>query len=185
MKTKNNFLIWLSGFSDGEAWFGLCVQTKYRKPHYQPAFVLALRDDDEPVLIHIRDILGFGRLYKRPKVAASLNPNTGEAYMANPQTSYRVDTIKDCLKLIEIFTKYPLRSKKQKVFEVWAKAVRECAKGRYRNNKLLECYRIEMQELRKYKVNPSDLNVVSKVEEFLRDNRQLNFFGTEEKGGVI
>jgi len=172
LQDKEKFLDWFSGFTDGEGCFNLNrkdTDTKYHRPRYEPRFLINLRDDDLPMLRVILNTLGFGHIYKEKPQHRVIGSDSKE-YVSKPQASFAVTNFKGCLKLVDIFTKHPLRSKKREVFEVWAKAVRECARGRYKNNTLLECYRIEMQELRKYQKSRS---VVSDIEDYLNNNRQM------------
>lgn len=146
----DSFGHWLAGLVDGEGCFFVAkVGTRKGKtpgvsvmvwPNCR--FQIALRADDAEVLKTIRDTLGIGNLYyKRP-----------QAGRPSEQASiqYVVHRIDDCLRIVELFTRYPLRAKKRAQFEVWAQAVHEMAKGRERDNLLVDEYRVQLAELRKF-----------------------------------
>lgn len=184
----SKFLEWLSGFTDADGFFNL--QRRYvRSTHgkkadyltYEPRFGINLRDDDKPILQTIRDTLGFGHINPNTKLRNLVNTEEKE-YQTKPQACYVVTSVKDCLKIGDIFTEHPLRSRKQAIFEVWAKAVKECARGKYKNLRLLELYRMEMQELRKYQGSES---ILSEVEHFLQENKQMELFEKEEEHGAL
>jgi hypothetical protein len=71
-----------------------------------------LRDDDLPILLDIQERLKMGTLYHK------LGQDRD-----NPQIVWGVQRSADCIRLVEIFDKHPIRAKKQADFEIWREAV--------------------------------------------------------------
>ena len=68
-----------------------------------------------------------------------------------PQIVFQISAVDECAKLVEIFEKHPLRSKKQRDFAIWKQAVAELQKPvDQRNADLLEYYFLKIQEVRRY-----------------------------------
>lgn len=101
---------WVAGFTDGEGCF---VITKTSKGGYVCSFHIKLRSDDLPLLEAIRGTFGHGRI-------ASVARSSPERH---PQAHLRVQTKAGCLYLVDLFTEFPLRSKKAADFAVWKEAV--------------------------------------------------------------
>lgn len=157
----DSFGHWLAGFVDGEGCFTICRVTTRRgkaegssvKTWPNCRFEITLRADDAAIIRTIRDKLGVGNIYaKHP----SANSRTG----ARSAVAYVVHRIDDCLRVVEFFTRYPLRAKKRAQFDVWAEAVHEMAKGRDRDNGIIDGYQARLAELRRY-VAPDDLDRLS------------------------
>lgn len=128
---------WFSGFTAGEGYFKIGREKINGKFYYRCQFVIALRADDKPALERIRDTIGFGTVYERPRRPES---NTQES------VTLHVHSIRDCNRLIN-----PIRSKKQQEFEIWKRAVKELQKHpNYRNSNALNYYFLRIRELRKY-----------------------------------
>ena len=104
----------------------LISQQNLNRPHFtrptiMARFMLSQRADDKAVLEEMRDTLGFGTIY----LHTGNNPQRpGE----KPAYRFEVHRKEDCLKLVKIFRKYPLHSRKARQFELWAEAV-EAMKG--------------------------------------------------------
>lgn len=157
----DSFGHWLAGFTDGEGAFVICrVTTRKGKsagsnvrtwPNCR--FQIGLRVDDAAILTTIRDTLGFGSVYYK-RLTASSKPNT------QASAQYVVQRIDDCLRIVELFTRYPLRAKKRAQFDAWAEAVHEMAKGRDRSDELMLEYQTRLAELRKF-IAPTDLDQIA------------------------
>lgn len=78
-----------------------------------PRFILALREDDAEILIRIRGVLGFGRLVWCPRRGAT-----------NPAIQFRVQGLRNCMKLVQVLDRFPLRSKKRIQYEIWSAAIK-------------------------------------------------------------
>src|SRR5690348_2560353 len=94
---------WLAGFTDGEGCFTIIKNGS----RFGCKFEISLRDDDLQILEEIRDYLGVGVIYFRPK----------------PQATYRVHRKQDCAVIQDFFHNFPLRAKKAEDFIIWSKAV--------------------------------------------------------------
>jgi hypothetical protein len=103
---------WFAGFTDGEGYFGI---TRIGKS-YRCIFSLHLRGDDRPILDDIRDNLEIGDV-------CDLRPYGQRCF--NPTSRFDVVRKAEVIRLRDIFTAYPLRSKKAKDFTTWSKAVDE------------------------------------------------------------
>ena len=140
---------WLAGFVDGEGCFYFSVTSD---GSCRPVFRLKVRLDDKDVLNRARDWSGVG-------VVVEIHNEK----LPNPQCEWIVRKKRHVLKLVEIFTAYPLRAKKAKDFEIWAKAVnvwidiRAISAGYHRGTirdprqKTLLLLRSELKECRRYK----------------------------------
>ena len=111
LNIRDEFGYWFSGFFDGEGCL-VASQPCHKTKLYTQSILgisIALRKDDEEILKHIKESLGFGKI--------SL-PSNAEG--RNPSISFRVDKIADLAEVIvPLFEKYPLRSKKGKEFSIW------------------------------------------------------------------
>lgn len=95
---------WLAGFFDGECNFGI-----YGTP-LQPRCRIGQRDDDGDLVRMVKDFLGVGSLFRRgcdKKVPGS-----------NPQLLLSIAGA-DCMRLVDIFDRHPLRSKKRFEYPYW------------------------------------------------------------------
>lgn len=116
--TKASFGFWFAGLVDGEGSFTLHLDSK-RRFIPQPRFDLTMRADDLAMLEAIREELGYGLVNVRK--TSYTNP---QGYHSKRMAAFIVWKKSDCLKLVELLEKYPLRSKKARDFRLWAEAVR-------------------------------------------------------------
>lgn len=107
------FRSWFAGFVDGEGCFEIHKQT--RKGNYSCRLTIKLRADDREVLEHIVAVTGIGRVAHH-----RANP---DGRKSADQVYWQALTKPECLTLIEIFDRFPLRSKKARDFDIWRKAV--------------------------------------------------------------
>jgi hypothetical protein len=116
------FGYWLAGFIDGEGCF--CIT--YRGPNATNKVCMlsvALRADDRPLLEEIQRQTGLGKIYDSPGRKTT-----------KPYSRWCVQTQPEVMSLVEVFERYPLRSKKARDFEYWKQAVEVwCSGGRGRN----------------------------------------------------
>lgn len=114
---------WLAGLTDGEGCFLLNTtrvrsargyDRKYRCLTFE--FKIALRADDLETVQMAHALLGVGRVnvYRRSGRSTSRN--------AKPLATLTVYRRSDIARVIEVFRAYPLRSKKQRDFALWAAA---------------------------------------------------------------
>lgn len=101
---------WLAGFIDGEGCFR--VHKSKGGDYYACHFTLKLRDDDGPILHAIVERTGVG--YIKPDLVRG---------KSQPCLVWVVGSKADCLKLIPILDRYPLRAKKSRDYAIWREAV--------------------------------------------------------------
>jgi hypothetical protein len=107
---NDSFGHWLAGFTDGEGSFNIQRNAKgARYCHFR----LVLHGNDRPTLKMIQNELGIGTLWVG-------HP----ASQYGTRAAWTVQSKSECLKLVEIFEQFPLRSKKSRDFKIWAQAVR-------------------------------------------------------------
>jgi hypothetical protein len=140
---------WLAGFIDGEGCFQI-----YTQPHsktqmnfaYRCHFSITLRRDDESILRELQRITGLGSI-------VHTQPNRG-----NPAVRWQVHAKADCVALVILLDRYPLRAKKAADYAIWRQAVsawQRTKKGgnrRGRNNDYSEmaAYAEALTALRRY-----------------------------------
>lgn len=103
---------WLAGFVNGEGCFniGMWARTKC----IRITFNIALRNDDAAILEEIHRRTGLGTLQRY-----------GARGRSQAQVRWSVCNKRDCVRLVEIFDRYPLRAKKARDFAIWREAVHE------------------------------------------------------------
>lgn len=119
LEIPDEFGYWLAGFVDGEGTFTAYVlQHKGGYPTLDMRFEIALRADDNRVLMCIKDRLGVGYIhYQRP------SPSSPKR--AKPKCAYKVTRLNDLYHIIiPLFEMFPLRSKKARDFETWKEIIR-------------------------------------------------------------
>ena len=116
---------WLSGFVDGEGYFGLRAsyikgpKSKHagRIQMGHAAFAIQLRADDKPILELIRSYWGYGALYR-----SKSNPRPGSD--TKPRWSYRVSCVERLYSVVvPHFERYPLFAKKKTDYLIWKEGV--------------------------------------------------------------
>lgn len=110
--TNDTFWAWLAGLSDGEACF---VVSKSTAGVIGVRMEISLREDDWGVLQYIRDTSGIGKLRSRK--------GSRKYETHRPCFGWVVQRIDDAVILRDAFLRQPLRSKKQRDFNLWAEAV--------------------------------------------------------------
>lgn len=163
MIEKDYFDPWLVGFVDGEGSFFFNIRKRTRKSNRRPfmavdmSFQITLRDDDKATLLGIQDYLKAGKINNEGKKYNSVG-------FSNPHTEYRIFKIKDLVeKIIPIFDKYKLRTRKSQVYKLWRELVLFCDKNEWKKlpNEKKKKYSntdieyltknvIELKRLRKY-----------------------------------
>lgn len=126
---------WFAGITDGEGSFNI---KKNGAISLYPAFYLNLRDDDSTTIESIQRGLGFGVIREVPARDGHRR-----------QLRYEVATIATCSALCTVLRAYPLRSKKARDFEVWARAVNESLKPRPEHDRMIELHH-ELISVRRY-----------------------------------
>lgn len=109
------FGYWFSGFVDGEGHFSVQRQQRATYVGHAISFQLKVRRDDRDIIEKINEELGYGWL------CFPARRNEGGS---KPQIGWGVTSGEDCLALVELLERYPLRSKKARDFVIWSEAVR-------------------------------------------------------------
>jgi hypothetical protein len=118
----DSFGHWFAGFVDGEGCFAIQAVGP-RLSSRVCMFVIGLRSDDRAVLEEIQAQTGLGKIYDSPGRKTT-----------KPYSRWCVQTQPEVMSLVEVFERYPLRSKKARDFEYWKQAVEVwCSGGRGRN----------------------------------------------------
>lgn len=100
---------WLAGFIDGEGSFVIATSNG----QFRCMFSLAVRDDDFEVIREVAERTGIGSIGRRRRYAANHNPTV----------VWTVTSIRDCVALVRILDRFPLRAKKRRDYAVWRRAV--------------------------------------------------------------
>lgn len=105
-----DFFNWLAGFIDGEGCFG--VYKRRDSSGWIFRFFVKLRDDDGDILEECQRRIGGTLRFEKSK-----NPKWGG------QVIWAVSSREDCLRLIDVLDKHPLRAKKRRDYALWREAV--------------------------------------------------------------
>ncbi len=143
-----------SGLSDGEGSFGLNTR---QRPGYignEAWFKISLRRDDLPMLIAIRQRLGYG----------SLALTKASNLASKPTARFEISRHIDAVCLTTWFDAYPLMSKKARDYAIWREFVSERCKPNWSQEKLDDLAQ-QIKSVRKY---------IDLPDHFLRQVEQLN-----------
>lgn len=110
MQETRDFENWFAGFAAGEGCFTITKRTD--SGGIVVGFQIKLRDDDAAILFECQRRFGGTVVYIHEK-----NPKWGN------QVTWRVRDTQECVRLVGIFDKCPLRAKKQDDFLIWREAV--------------------------------------------------------------
>lgn len=102
---------WLAGFIDGEGCFR--IHKEKGGGYYACHFTLKLRDDDRAILEEIVSRTGIGHL--KPDVVRGTS---------KPALIWVVQSKAECVKLVDLLDRFPLRAKKRRDWRIWRRAVR-------------------------------------------------------------
>jgi len=143
----DSFGHWLAGLIDGEGSFVVVrVITRGGDPALRTwpncRLHIRLRADDMEVLRTIRDTLKMGSLF--------IDTANTKAVNGSPAVNLSIHRLGDCVQVVELLKRYPLRSKKAIQFSIWADAVLEMSKGRERSDEVIEACRAGLTEAAKY-----------------------------------
>ncbi len=110
---RNHFASWLSGFVDGEGYFGLgwFNNTSRGKPGPGARFRIDLRSDDHEILRLIQSYFTVGLIGDIAK-RGNGNQNPGFRFNINRPRHH-------VLHVVPHFERYPLMAKKRRDFEIW------------------------------------------------------------------
>ena len=105
------------GFVDGEGCFCITInKNDDRLSEVRLIFEIELREDDEPILRSIQELLDCGKIYR-------LDYSRYQQW--RPHVKYKVSNFTDINeKIIPFFTQYPLQAKKRVDFEAFCEAAK-------------------------------------------------------------
>ncbi len=111
---------WMAGFIDGEGCFIIARNTDKRRKgaayvRYACRMQVRLREDDADVVMEMRDRTGLGTV-------AFLQAHPSQ-WDRKPQVVWNVISRADCLALVDLLDRYPLRAKKARDYAIWREAV--------------------------------------------------------------
>src|SRR4051812_30946628 len=100
----------LAGFLDAEGCFQ--IRPNNRERTWNCDMTVAVRDDDAQLLTDLCRVTGLGRVAAKPAQGTSC-----------PQTRWTIASKRECAELARILRAFPLRARKRRDFEIWARAV--------------------------------------------------------------
>ena len=100
----------LAGFLDAEGCFQIRPNNRGRT--WNCHMTVAVRDDDADLLTDLCRVTGLGRVGVKPAHGTS-----------RPQACWTVASKRECAELARILRAFPLRARKRRDFEIWARAV--------------------------------------------------------------
>lgn len=100
----------LAGFLDAEGCFQIRPNNRGRT--WSCHMTVAVRDDDADLLTDLCRVTGLGRVGAKPAQGTS-----------RPQACWSVASKRECAELTRILRAFPLRARKRRDFEIWARAV--------------------------------------------------------------
>ncbi len=131
---------WLAGFYDGEGCFAV---RKNGATSHSCFATVKVRRDDAPILREAQVITGIG-------VVSESKHYTG----GNPLVHWYVASRADCMAMVELFDRFPLRAKKAQDFAIWRLAVIEWNAYPLRARRdwsAMAAFKTQLQEGRKYR----------------------------------
>lgn len=132
IKEDPEFCQWFVGLVDGEGCFSM-LQVK-PKLRWIARLTIALREDDREVISLLTEKFG-GRV----------NKTNDKRMTHSPSLHWEFNTPFGCYAIIELFGKWPLKSKKKKDFDIWKEAVELWVRSRRKYppniNKMISLYK--------------------------------------------
>lgn len=102
---------WLAGFVDGEGNFDIHKQQRESGIYYYCRFEISLRADDGGLLQMLQRIFGGKVYYGSP----------GEGL--NEKARWELVSRAECARIVDVFDRFPLQSKKARDFAIWREAL--------------------------------------------------------------
>ena len=115
---------WFAGFIDGEGCFW--IHREKGGGYYAPHFKIKLRADDTAILDEIAEKTRIGRIF-------SIGASNAHGRNNRPGVVWMIQSRVDCLALIEILDRFPLRAKKARDYTIWRDAVMHWKNGKRGN----------------------------------------------------
>jgi LAGLIDADG endonuclease len=146
---------WLAGFIDGEGCFILRETTA---DYFRCGFSIELRVDDAPIIEEIQTRLGIGTIKYRHRPGKNGNDC--------PQVSWNVQSQPQCVVLMELLDRHPLRAKKAHDFAIWRMALKaQCTRA---GVEILRAYKERLSAIKEFEGGeeielppPSQLRLIS------------------------
>ncbi len=101
----------LAGFLDAEGCFQIRPNNRGRTWHCH--MTVAVRDDDAQLLTDLCRVTGLGRVAAKPAHGTS-----------RPQVRWTIASKRECAELARTLRAFPLRARKRRDFEIWARCGR-------------------------------------------------------------
>jgi hypothetical protein len=149
MDRDDTFGHWLVGLADAAAAFRIArMRSHGDRPRLWPKFrfELALPAPDRALLEEVYAHLDCGTVY--------LTRPFGSPHGSRSWVKFVVQRPEDCLRVIALFRRFPLRSSKHAHFECWARAVEEMARGEARSDAVLEACMSALARLQRSGAEP-------------------------------
>ena len=106
---SDDFGYWLAGLIDGEGCFHI-KRVGGAGGSLICTMIVGLRVDDRPILEEVRQATGIGALYEARRPSCTL-------------LRWEVTRKAECVELISILDRYPLRTRKARDYALWREAV--------------------------------------------------------------
>lgn len=145
---------WFAGFVDGEGCFTVRICTAKKPgglPDIEAAFSIILRKDDLPILQECQRRTGVGRISLYGVIT------NRQGIRSNPRARWEVRRHPQCMKIVEMLDRHPLRAKKSRDFVIWREIILHLAStprgnrwGSKRDHAMLIGLTKKMRDQRKY-----------------------------------
>lgn len=126
-----------AGLCAGEACFA--ISWAGSRDRFRCDFVIRMREDEEPMLRELHKRIGVGSLRRHRARGRT-----------RPIIQWRATSLADCRRLVAIFDRFPLRSKKQRDYEIWREAVLELSRPQ-RDAERLAQLKEQLHAVRRYR----------------------------------
>jgi hypothetical protein len=118
--SDEDFYEFLRGLTDSEGNFYISVDNRNSNANFANMFRISLHKDDRALLEYICNRLKLGTVF--PKNISTVNSNKGKKGSSRASSTFTIKNIAEVFKLIDIFDKCPLNTRKQLDYENWRKA---------------------------------------------------------------
>jgi hypothetical protein len=128
---------WFSGFVDGEGYFQICPnKQRSGNCYFSPTLTISLRETDKDVLYEIETNLDCGHIYY---ITSERDWKRG--VKACNQFRWKVSKKDDLLnKIVPLFDRFPLRTKKRFDYIIWKEALLNKSNGEFLWRKMKELH---------------------------------------------
>jgi LAGLIDADG DNA endonuclease family protein len=151
MDLDDSFGHWLAGVADAVAVFRIArMRSHGNHPRLWPKFrfEIGLPAKDRALLGDVYSRLGCGALY--------LTGSIGSPHGSRRWVKFSTQSLDDCLQVISLFRRFPLRSTKRSQFDYWARAVEEMVRGEARSDAVISECLSELARLQRSEAPPGE-----------------------------